>query len=179
VTPGGSLMSKPTWWNTFECSATSAFFVFGWNDQMTTKKDLLVTPAPSIAQQLADSARSFQLQQTGHAPARVTVVMSEDTLVVTLHDALSPAEQKLAQSPEGAANLRQFHHELFRNSVGLLRAEIERITGRKVREAAAEVDPGTGSVVHAFTTGTTVQVFLLDGRMPDGTFMQNDAAASA
>lgn len=24
---GGSLMSKPTWWNTFGCSATSAFFI--------------------------------------------------------------------------------------------------------------------------------------------------------
>ena len=24
--PGGSLVSKPTWWNTFGCSATSAFF---------------------------------------------------------------------------------------------------------------------------------------------------------
>ncbi len=27
--PGGSLVSKPTWSNTFGCSATSAFFVFG------------------------------------------------------------------------------------------------------------------------------------------------------
>jgi hypothetical protein len=24
--PGGSLMSKPTWWNTPGCSTTSAFF---------------------------------------------------------------------------------------------------------------------------------------------------------
>ena len=27
--PGGSLTSKPTWSNTFGCSATSAFFVLG------------------------------------------------------------------------------------------------------------------------------------------------------
>jgi hypothetical protein len=27
--PGGSLMSKPTWWKTFGSCATSAFFVFG------------------------------------------------------------------------------------------------------------------------------------------------------
>ena len=26
--PGGSLTSKPTWWNTFGCSATSAFLWF-------------------------------------------------------------------------------------------------------------------------------------------------------
>ena len=42
-----------------------------------------------------------------------------------------------------------------------MRAEIKRITGRDVREAAAEIDSATGSVVHAFTTGTMVQVFLL------------------
>jgi uncharacterized protein YbcI len=96
----------------------------------------------------------------------VTVVISEDTLVVTLHEALSPAEQAMAKSAEGAANLREFHKELFRNSIASLRKEIERITGRKVREAAAEVDPGTGSVIHAFTTGTTVQVFLLTDSIP-------------
>ena len=115
----------------------------------------------TMAQQLADAARNFQIQQTGRAPTTVAVVLSEDTLVVTMHEAFSPAEQALARSPEGAANLREFHRQLFRNSVGSLRKEIERITGRKVREAAAEVDPGTGSVIHAFTTGTTVQVFLL------------------
>jgi len=41
------------------------------------------------------------------------------------------------------------------------------------------VDPGTGSVVHAFTTGTTVQVFLLDGRLKGDTHVQNEAAALA
>jgi len=30
-----------------------------------------------------------------------------------------------------------------------------------VREAAAEVEPVTGTVVHAFTSGTMVQVFQL------------------
>jgi len=120
----------------------------------------------TMAQQLADAARNFQIRQTGRAPTTVTVVMNEDTVVVTMHEALSPAEQALARSPEGAANLREFHKELFRNSVGSLQKEIERITGRKVREAAAEVDPGTGSVIHAFTTGTSVQVFLLADSIP-------------
>jgi uncharacterized protein YbcI len=122
----------------------------------------------TMAQELAAAARAFQLQQTGRAPKNVTVIISEDTLVVTLHEALSPAEQALAQSVEGAANLREYHQQLFRNSVDSLRNDIERITGRKVREAAAEVDPGTGSVIHAFTTGTTVQVFLLDSLAPLG-----------
>ena len=132
----------------------------------------------TMPQQLAIAARNYQIQKTGRAPTNVTVVMSEDTLVVTLHEALSPAEQAMARSPEGAANLREFHQELFRNSVGSLRQEIERITGRKVREAAAEVDPGTGSVVHAFSTGTTVQVFLFDGLVALSSVAPDDAAVA-
>jgi uncharacterized protein YbcI len=137
------------------------------------------TVNPAIAEQLAQAVRTFQQQQTGHTPKSVTVVLSEDTLVVTLNEAISPAEKALAQNPDGAAKLRELHQQLFRNSVGTLRKEIERIIGRKVREAAAEIDPGTGSVVHAFTTGTTVQVFLLDGRTPAGTFVPSDAKGSA
>jgi hypothetical protein len=37
--------------------------------------------------------------------------------------------------------------------------EIKRITGVAVREAAAEVETATGTVIHAFTSGTIVQVF--------------------
>lgn len=129
----------------------------------------------TIAQQLANAARDFQTKQTGRAPSNVTVAVSEDTLVFTLHEVLSPVEQALAKSAEGAANLREYHKQLFGNSADSLRKEIERITGRKVREAAAEIDPGTGSVTHVFTTGTTVQVFLMDGAVPSQDSIPGDS----
>lgn len=115
----------------------------------------------TIAQQIGDAVTVFQKQSTGHAPTAVTVVFGDDTLVITLHDALSPAEKMLAEKPDGAAQVQEFHRQLFSNSSASLRDEIRRITGREVREAAAEVETLTGSVVHAFTTGTMVQVFLL------------------
>lgn len=117
----------------------------------------------TMAEHVAHAVRAFQQQRTGHAPKSVTVVLSEGTLVVTLHEALTPAEKNLSRTPEGAAQVREFHRALFANSVGPLRAEIERITGVAVREAAAEVEVITGAVVHVFTTGTMVQVFQLAG----------------
>ncbi len=54
-----------------------------------------------MTRQLAEAARIFQLQQTGRAPSNVSVIIGEDTLVLTLYKALSPAEQALARSPEG------------------------------------------------------------------------------
>jgi uncharacterized protein YbcI len=115
----------------------------------------------TIVQQLAEIARTMQQQRTGHAPHAATAVLGEDTLVVTLLDALTPAEKALAKSPAGAAKVQEFHRQLFANSSDAFRQEIKRITGRDVREAVAEIDPATGAVVHAFTTGTMVQVFDL------------------
>ncbi len=116
---------------------------------------------PAMAEQVSAAAMAFQLERTGHAPSAATVVLSRDTLVITLHEALSEAERVVSQSSEGAARVQAFHRELFGISAAPLRREIERITGMAVREAAGEIEPTTGAVVHAFTSGTMVQVFQL------------------
>jgi uncharacterized protein YbcI len=121
---------------------------------------------PSVAEQIAQAAIAFQQQRTGHEPTSVAVVLSGDTLLITLHGALSPAEKALAQSPEGAARVQEFHRELFTNSANALRQEIKRITGVEVREATTEVETTTGTVVQVFKTGTMVQVFLLARGVP-------------
>ena len=132
----------------------------------------------AMAQQVAQVAIAYQTERTGHAPASVTVVLSEDTLVITLHDALTPAEKALALSPAGAAQVQEFHRQLFLTSADSLRKEIKRITGREVREAAAEVEPATGTVVHAFTTGNVVQVYLLEGKLPAVALVEKDVNAA-
>jgi uncharacterized protein YbcI len=124
----------------------------------------------TVAQQIARAVSAFERQATGHAPRSVTVVLSGDTLVVTLHGALSPAEKALSRSPEGAARVQEFHRQLFASAADTLRQEIKRITGVEVREAAAEVEPATGTVVKVFTTGTVVQVYLLAGSVPADTW---------
>jgi uncharacterized protein YbcI len=115
----------------------------------------------SVTQQIMEAVSAFQKQMTGHAPKAVTVVLSQDTLVATLHEALTPAEQALAQSAEGAARVQEFHRQLFATSSESLRHEIQRLTGRQVQEATAETVRATGALVHAFTTGTLVLIFLL------------------
>jgi len=118
-------------------------------------------PILTMAQQIAEAASAFEHLRTGHTPKSVAAVLSEETLVVTVHDALSPAEKALAQTAAGAAQVQDFHRQLFTDSVDTSRREIKRITGVDVREATAEVETKTDTVVHVFTTGTKVQVFLL------------------
>ena len=118
---------------------------------------------PTMAEQVAQAISVFQERRTGYPAKAVTVVLSDDTLVVTLHEALSPAEKALSGTPEGAAQVQEYHRQLFKDSVDLLLEEIKHITGVTVGEAAAEVETTTGAVVHAFTSGTMVQVFQLAG----------------
>jgi len=133
----------------------------------------------TMAQQIAQAAIAFEQRRTGsHVPKSVTVVLSEGTLVITLHDALSPAERELAKTAAGAAQVQEFHRQLFASASDSLRQEINRITGMKVREATAELEPASGAVVQAFTTGTVVEVFSLAGNASTETWSGNQSAAT-
>ena len=122
-------------------------------------------PSSSPERQVISSGRG-----TGHVPKSVTVLLNEDTLVITLRGALSPAEKAAANSPAGAAQMQEFHRQPFDQSCQSMRQEIERITGVEVREASAEVETTTGAVMQMFATGTVVQVFLLARSVPRETW---------
>ena len=58
-------------------------------------------PNSEMARQIAKAAFAFEQQRTGNTPTSVTVVLSDTTLVITLHGALSEAERTVAKSPRG------------------------------------------------------------------------------
>jgi uncharacterized protein YbcI len=124
----------------------------------------------TAAQQIADAAGDFLKESAGRDPESVTVVLAGDTLVITLHGALSPAEKALAQTAEGAAQVQEFHRQLFASASGALRRKIQQITGTEVREATGEVEFAGNAIVQVFTTGTVVQVFRMAGMVPTQTW---------
>jgi uncharacterized protein YbcI len=128
-----------------------------------------------IAEKIALVAMRFQKERTGFAPKSISVVRGGDTLVLTLYDALSPAEKELARTPEGALQVQEYHRRLFASSSAALRAEIEKIAGISVREAAGEIELKTGSIVQVFSAGTMVQVFLLDPEKSESLFGKGEA----
>jgi uncharacterized protein YbcI len=168
------LKGKPTWPKAFGFSATSAFLVSVMQVVREYQgEDPMEKLDSTVAHQIAQAASAFEQHRTGHLPESVTVVLSGETLVITLHGALTPAEKALAQSPAGAAEVQNFHRQLFENAADGLRQEIKRITGAEVREAAAEVEPTTGTMVQVFTTGTSVQVYLLAHAVPASSWSGN------
>ena len=113
----------------------------------------------STSGEIAAAVVAFQQQTNGHAPQAVSVVLSQDTLLVMLHQALSPVERDLARGPLGGAQVQELHRQLFSTSCHRLQKEIQRITGVEWRAAVAEVEPRTGDMVQAFTRSAGAQAF--------------------
>jgi len=116
----------------------------------------------AVSKELADIALAMQSERTGHTPKAVTVVASDETVVVTLQEALTPAEKLLVRTEAGASKVEEYHRALFAVSCNELRREIQRLTGRRVREAAVVMEPASCAIVHAFPSGTMVQIFQLE-----------------
>src|ERR1700730_2065189 len=106
----------------------------------------------TMAQRIAKAASAFEKRRTGHVPRRVTVVVSENTLAITLHGVLSTTEKELARTPAGAVLIQEYYRQLFNNS-GMFRQEIKRITGAEVREGTEEFVTTSGVAVKSFSTG--------------------------
>lgn len=119
----------------------------------------------TIAEQIGHAASAFELLRTGHRPKSVTVVLREETLLITLHDALSPADKELLKSPPGAARMREFHGHLFATSSESLREKVKRITSEEVREATTET--ATGTVVHILMLARNLPMDIWSGSARD------------
>jgi uncharacterized protein YbcI len=77
--------------------------------------------------------------------SHVQVRMSENRVEVDLtRTAPIPAEERLAQTQEGRAQLRQMHQALFAASQDILRGQLEELLGGKIYEMRTDLDPISG-----------------------------------
>jgi uncharacterized protein YbcI len=162
--------------NTFRYLTTSAFFVFlgpiegdtmiHIDARISEKNEWPEArwshPQLTIGEKIARAAHAFELRRTKHARKWVAVFMNENTIVIALHGSLTGAEKALTQSAAGAAEVQEFHRQLFTDVSGLLLRKIKSITGMDVRHTSADIDSTTGSVVHLFTTDTEGEAFPRD-----------------
>jgi uncharacterized protein YbcI len=114
----------------------------------------------TIAQQLARSACVSEKRQAMQGRNWVVVFLNEKTIVIALHGSLTEAESSQLQSPAGAARVREFHRQLFKNKSAPLIRQIKRLTGMEVLDSTVEFEPETSSVVHLITTNTVGEEFL-------------------
>jgi uncharacterized protein YbcI len=75
----------------------------------------------------------------------IQVRLHESFLEVDLtRTAPIPAEQRLAQTREGRAQLRQMHQSLFAAGQDILKEQLEELLARKISEIVTDLDPLSG-----------------------------------
>jgi uncharacterized protein YbcI len=75
----------------------------------------------------------------------VQVQLLENQIVVDLtRTAPIPAAERLAQTQEGQAQLRQMHQSLFTAGQYILKKQLEEILGRKISEMVTDLEPLSG-----------------------------------
>ena len=79
--------------------------------------------------------------------SRVHVQLLETLVKVDLTRTVPiPAEERLAQTQEGQAQLRQMHQALFTAGQDILKKQLEEIVDRMIEEMVADLEPLSGKM---------------------------------
>ena len=88
---------------------------------------------------------SFQKEFMQSNYSHVQVQLLENLIEVDLtRTAPIPAEERLAQTQEGQAQLKRMHQALFTAGQDILKKQLEKILGRKIYEMVTDLEPLSG-----------------------------------
>jgi uncharacterized protein YbcI len=88
---------------------------------------------------------NFQKEFMQSNYSHVQVQLLENQIVVDLtRTAPIPAAERLAQTQDGQAQLRQMHQSLFTAGQDILKKQLEEILGRKINEMVTDMEPLSG-----------------------------------
>ena len=91
--------------------------------------------------------------------SHVQVQLLEDQIVVDLtRTAPIPAAERLAQTQEGHAQLRQMHQSLFTAGQDILKKQLEETLGRKINEMVTDLEPLSGKNTIVITLKETISI---------------------
>lgn len=100
---------------------------------------------------IADAIIQFEKEHLGRGPVETRAFIIEDMILVRLRGVLTPAEAKLAQSPDGRALIKQLRRQLLEGSRPLLEEIIHETTACQVLSLHTDISVKTGERVIVFT----------------------------
>ena len=96
----------------------------------------------------------FEKEYMGRGPLEARSYLVDDLVVVRLKNVLTPAEHKLAASPDPARGrdlIKQLRQQLIETGAELLSAVVKDVTGMAVRSMHTDISTRTGERVIVFS----------------------------
>lgn len=107
--------------------------------------------------EISEALVKFEKEYMGRGPAEIKTYIIEDTIFVRLKGVLTPAEQHLSSSSDGAMLIKQVRAQLLEKARSLLEGVIENLTRTKVISMHSDISTKTGERVIIFTLNENLE----------------------
>ncbi|MBI3008098.1 MAG: DUF2294 domain-containing protein [Candidatus Omnitrophica bacterium] len=101
--------------------------------------------------QISDAIIKFEKEYMGRGPTETKTYILKDMVFVRLKGVLTPAEEQLAKTAEGADLIKKTRVQLLESARILLENLVSDITGCQVRSLHTDISTKTGERVIIFT----------------------------
>jgi uncharacterized protein YbcI len=107
---------------------------------------------------VATSITTFEREHLGRGPQEVRAWIVQDMILVRLKGVLTPAEEKLAQDPEGYRLVKEVRTRLVEGSRSLLDKMVLDHTGVRLVSLHSDISIKTGERVFVFTVAENLEL---------------------
>lgn len=104
-----------------------------------------------VEAQIGEALIKFEKEYMGRGPQETKTYIIKDMVFVRLKGVLTPAEEQLAKTAEGAELIKKTRMQLLEGARVLLENLIANITGCEIRSLHTDISTKTGERIIVFT----------------------------
>jgi len=109
------------------------------------------TTKGQIESQISDAIIRFEKEYMGRGPKETKTYIIDDMIFVRLKGVLTPAEEQLSKTSEGADLIKKTRVNLLEGAWALLGKIVMDVTGCKIQSLHSDISTKTGERVIIFT----------------------------
>lgn len=99
---------------------------------------------------ISEAMIRFEKEFMGRGPTETVTCIIKDAVLVRLKGVLTPAEEQLAKTSEGADLIKEIRIQLLESARALLRNIIIEVTGCKLKSLHSDISAKTGERIIVF-----------------------------
>ncbi|MBM3699761.1 MAG: DUF2294 domain-containing protein [Actinobacteria bacterium] len=114
--------------------------------------------------QISAAIINFEKEYMGRGPKEIKTYIIKDMIFIRLKGVLTPAEEQLAKTDDGANLIKRIRVQLLESAKVLLNSIIREITGCTVLSLHSDISTKTGERIIVFTLNEDLEEDLIASR---------------